>query len=134
VRVECPVEYSNTSSKKNNHGPLASIVSPSLVAVERPGPGTLSVIDLLGSLRFVDVAFNAPVTSVAPLAKVIPYSLFATTWTPEQSQRRLATEEDLQRDFGSGRLVIGFPVRPPSSGVTPPEAEQPPGDQNSTSS
>jgi hypothetical protein len=50
-----------------------------------------------------------------------------------------ATEEDLERIYGSERLLIGFPVRPPgwrppSSGVTPPEAEQPPGDENSTSS
>ena len=67
---------------------LASIVSPpSLVTVKRPGPGTLRVMDLLGSLRFVKVIFNAPVTSVAPLAKVIPYSLFATTWTPTSNEQ-----------------------------------------------
>lgn len=46
------------------------------------------------------------------------------------SRFRYATDEDVER-LG---LVVGFPVRPPSSGVTPPEAEQPPGDQNSTSS
>lgn len=41
----------------------------------------------------------------------------------KRSQIRSATQEDLDRLFGSGNLMIGFPVRPPSSGDTPPTEE-----------
>jgi hypothetical protein len=37
---------------------------------------------------------------------------------------RLATDEDLLRDFGPDRLLIGFPVRPK------PEDEQPHADES----
>jgi hypothetical protein len=36
-----------------------------------------------------------------------------------------ATEQDLQRIYGSERLLIGFPVRPPSSGDSTPPTEEP---------
>jgi hypothetical protein len=31
----------------------------------------------------------------------------------KNSRITLTTDEDLERDFGPGRVVIGFPVRPP---------------------
>jgi hypothetical protein len=37
---------------------------------------------------------------------------------------RLATEEDLERDFPEG-FLIGFPVGPPADDSPPPAAEQP---------
>ena len=43
----------------------------------------------------------------------------------ERSRVVSATQEDLDRLYGSGNLMIGFPVRPPSSGETPSTAEQP---------
>ena len=49
----------------------------------------------------------------------------------KRSQMRLATEEDLELLYGTGRIMIGCPVRPPgwrppSSGDTsPPTTEQP---------
>jgi hypothetical protein len=48
----------------------------------------------------------------------------------EQSRMRLATDEDLERVFGSERLLIGFPIRP-SADEAPPPAEEPsdPGEQ-----
>jgi len=51
-----------------------------------------------------------------------------------RSQMRLATEEDLQRDFGSERLLIGFPVRPPSSSDQAPTAEPPAEEERPVSS
>ena len=47
----------------------------------------------------------------------------------EDSRVRSATDEDLARDFGPGRLLIGIPVRPP---VEEPPTEQPPADENDT--
>jgi hypothetical protein len=40
---------------------------------------------------------------------------------------RSATDEDLERDFGSSKLVIGFPVTPRESTqpVSPTPSEQP---------
>ena len=52
----------------------------------------------------------------------------------ERSQMRLATEEDLQRIYGSEQLLIGFPVRPPANDDAPPEAEQPPADEDQSAS
>jgi hypothetical protein len=48
----------------------------------------------------------------------------------EQTRIRLATDDDLERVFGPGRLVIGFPVRPPAE-QEPQSAEPPaePGEQ-----
>jgi hypothetical protein len=41
------------------------------------------------------------------------------------SQVQDATDEDLERIFGSNRLVIGFPVRPPRDERDPAEEQQP---------
>jgi hypothetical protein len=38
---------------------------------------------------------------------------------------RLATDEDLERDFGPERILFGLPVRPPTED-TPPTSEQVP--------
>ena len=54
------------------------------------------------------------------------------------SRITLATEEDMERDFGSGKLLIDFPVRPPdyrppSSAEQTPTAEPPEEDQSTGS-
>src|SRR6185437_6750558 len=46
----------------------------------------------------------------------------------ERSRTVLATEQDLQRIFGSERPL--FPVRPPSNGDSTPPTEQPPAEED----
>jgi len=36
----------------------------------------------------------------------------------------LATDEDLERDFGPSKLVFGFPVRPDSESQQPTKSEE----------
>jgi hypothetical protein len=53
--------------------------------------------------------------------------------TVSETRVRSATWEDLERHFGSGGLSFGIPVRPLSDAPSPPQAEQPPAEEEQSS-